>query len=78
MGVIELKSGRNKLTSSQNKWLSSAWVSGWHTGEAKTVRELHDIIVSWGLKPSYDTVSEPDYLTFEQKNQRYFDMLKPL
>ena len=77
-GVLELKVKPNKLTSEQNKFISWAHHIGWHIGVAYTVQEVHDILLSWGLKARPYHIIEPDYASKEQKFQRYFDMLKPL
>lgn len=76
-GVLELKFGKNKLTSQQNHFISWAHFIGWHTGVATTVRQAHNILEQWGLKPLYNVVIEPDYRTQEKRQEDAFDYSAP-
>ena len=68
-GVLELKVGKNKLTTPQNKFISWARHIGWHTGVAYTVKQAHGVLCQWGLKPAHNSIIEPDYRTWDEKNK---------
>ncbi len=76
VGVMELKY-KTSLSSAQNKFLSWAHYVGWHTGVARSVREAHDILVNWGLRPAHDSVIEPDHRNKEEKQKAVFDYFSP-
>lgn len=66
-GALEIKAEYNELSSAQNKFMSWAKIIGWHTGTAKTVKQAHEVLIKWGLKPAHNTIVEPDYRTKEEK-----------
>lgn len=76
-GVLEIKASEGKLSSAQNRFISWAKLIGWHTGEARTVRAAHMVLLSWGLKAAHESVLEPDYRDKQQKFKDAFDWNKP-
>lgn len=76
-GVMEIKAPDGKLTGSQNKFLSWASAVGWHTGIARSVKQAHHILCTWGLKAAHQSIIEPDYSTQAEKFQRAHEWLAP-
>lgn len=67
--MVELKAPDGIFRSDQNKFMSCWAFLGWKTAVCKSVREVHDALVSWGLKPAYNTCIEPDYSSKQEKKQ---------
>lgn len=76
-GFIELKMDKGRVSNEQNKFLSAFRHIGWHTSVCRSVRQVHDSLCTWGLKPGHNTCIEPDHATKEEKFQRVFDAFKP-
>jgi hypothetical protein len=74
-GVLELKPPGQSLRGNQNKFISWAKLIDWHTGVAWSVKDVHQILQSWGLEASHHTIVEPDYRTKEQKLKQGADLL---
>lgn len=77
VGVLELKSSDGRISTQQNKFLSWANHIGWEVGTAKTVRQAHDALKRWGLKPLYESCMEPDLRSDEQKKRDVFNFYAP-
>lgn len=75
-GVIELKKPGEPLSGNQNKFISWADSIEWHTGEARSVREVHNILIGWGLHALHHSVIEPDYRTDTQKQLDIAEMYR--
>lgn len=78
VGVLEIKAPDGRLTTPQNKFLSWAHHIGWGTGTAKSVREVHNTLVGWGLKPLHAAIREPDYRTKEDRIKEAYSFYSPL
>jgi len=78
VGVIELKAPGGKITTAQNKFLSAAMGWGWSTGVARSVKDYHNILISWGLIPKHNGIQEPDYRTKEEKQKDAYDLYAPI
>lgn len=77
VGVCELKSEDGKLSTSQNKFLSWADGIGWHTGVARTVKQYHEVICSWGHSSLIKYIREPDLRSHEEKVKAAIDWFRP-
>lgn len=77
-GVLEVKFGKNKLTPDQNRFISWAKQIGWHTGVAYSVQQAHWTLCTWGLKPAYSQVQEPDLRTDAEKKHDAYNFFAPL
>jgi len=73
VGVIELKTDKNQLSPPQTRFMSWASDVGWNHGVARTVKQVHDILLSWGLKAAHHSIIEPDHADKEQKQTRAFE-----
>lgn len=69
-GACEVKAPGKPLTAPQNRFLSWCALVGWNHGVARSVRQAHDLLCSWGLKPSHSLIHEPDYSTKEEKRRQ--------
>lgn len=76
-GVLEVKKPGGYLAPEQNKFISWADRIGWHTGIARSVKEAHNVLKSWGLIAAYESTIEPDLRTNDQKRKDAFDFYKP-
>lgn len=76
VGVLEIKTEDGKISTAQNKFLSWADSIKWHTGVARTVQGAHNILVGWGLEPSYNSCREPDLRNTDQKKADAFNFYK--
>ncbi len=76
--MIELKAPGGTLSSQQNKFLSTYAHIGWHTALCRSVRQVHDKLVNWGIQPAYDSTQEPDYRSDEDKKRDAFSYYAPL
>ena len=74
---IELKAPTGRLASQQNKFLSALHSVGVHTVVCKSVKEVHEALKSWGLKPVCDGVVEADLRSDTQKKHDAFEYFKP-
>lgn len=75
--LVELKVPPNKLSTAQNKFMSSYARIGWKTKLCYTVKQVHDALVGWGLKPRYNSVVEPDMRSDSEKFQDALDFYRP-
>lgn len=78
MGIIEIKSSKGKLSPEQKDHRDWALNRGWKTGEARTVREVHSVLVLWGMKYIHQVIREPDIRTHDQKVKDAFNFYRPL
>lgn len=76
-GYIELKAEAGKVSTPQNKFLSSWAAIGWRTAVCRSVRQVHNTLVGWGLKPAHNTIKEPDIRGEQQKYHDAYDWAKP-
>lgn len=77
-GYIELKAPGGTLSSQQNKFLSRYYFLGWKTAVCKSVREVHDSLVKWGVRAAFDSVMEPDLRSDDEKKRDAFELFRPL
>ena len=77
VGVLELKAKGGHLSSPQNRFMSWAHSIGWRIGEARSVRDAHNVLISWGLVAAHHSIIEPDYSTEQEKFRQAIDMFKP-
>lgn len=75
--VVEIKSKDGRISTPQNRFLSWADDIGWHTGVAKSVRQYHDLLCSFGLKPWCESIIEPDIRSSSEKIQAGIDFWRP-
>lgn len=75
-GLIELKAPGGTLSSPQNKFLSRYHFLGWKTAVCYSVRQVHDALVSWGIKAAYNQTTEPDYRSDDEKKRDAIDMFR--
>lgn len=76
-GICEIKLPGKPLSSAQNKVISWAHHIGWHTGVARSVRQFHEVALSWGLKAGHQSILEPDQRTEQQKFSDSYSYFKP-
>lgn len=76
-GAIELKSSIGRRTPKQGTFESIFKRIGGKHAYCKSVREVHDTLVSWGIKPAHNAVVEPDVRTVDQKYKDSYDFYKP-
>ena len=76
-GAIEMKPPGEKLRTNQNKFLSALAATGAKTGVCYSVREMHNMLKSWGITPKHEAIIEPDYTTKEEKQKMMMDMYRP-
>ena len=76
-GFIELKAPDGVVSSTQNKFLSGWATIGFHTGIARSCREVYALIERWGVKPASSAIREPDYRTVNEKRADAFDLYAP-
>lgn len=74
---IELKTSQGKLESAQNKFLSSMRWNGAFTAVCRSVREVHEHLIKWGLTPVHHACKEPDYRTWDEKVGGAIDYFAP-
>lgn len=77
VGFYEVKSESGKLSTAQNKFASSVDYYGCKTGYGKSVKEYHNTLKSWGIKPVIESVMEPDTRTEQEKFADNFDLYAP-
>jgi len=75
--AIELKAPDGIVSSAQNKTLSTMRFNGALTAVCKSVKEVHNTIVGWGIVTHHDSIVEPDYRNWDQKNKDGQDFFKP-
>jgi hypothetical protein len=73
VGFFEVKSETGKLSTPQNKFASSVAWYGCKTGMGRSVKDYHNTLISWGLKPACQSVIEPDLRDEKQKLADHFD-----
>lgn len=76
-GAIELKSSTGRRSSKQGTFEYIFTRMGGRHAYCRSVREVHDALVSWGIKPAHNAVVEPDVRTIEQKYKDSYDFYKP-
>lgn len=77
-GAIELKAAAGRWGNDQNRFASAFVAQGGKFALCKTVREVHDTLIGWGIKTACTTVTEPDLRSMKQKQKDVFDMYAPL
>lgn len=76
-GGIELKSPEGRRTPKQGTFeLLFKRVGGKHA-YCRSVQEVHDTLVSWGVTPVHSAVKEPDTMTQQQKFSQAYEAYKP-
>ena len=77
-GAVEIKVDA-RISSAQNKVISTMHGMGIHTGVARSWQEYYKLLCSFGIKPVYvcTRFDEPDYSTEQQKFAAAFDMYRP-
>ncbi len=78
VGIIEIKAHKGVFRTDQNKFMSSYSLIGWRTAIAKTYRQIHDALLSWGLRAKCSVMTEAGLRTAAEKKQQAFDMMRPL
>lgn len=74
---IELKAPGGAISSQQNKFLSRWNFVGFQTAVCKSVKEVHDRLMAWGIEPKHHICMEPDYTSKEEKQQIAHDFYAP-
>ncbi len=75
-GICEIKLPGKPLSGAQNKVISWAAHIGWHTGIARSVKQAHEVFISWGLNPAHHSILEADQRTEKEKMRDNFDFYK--
>lgn len=76
-GAIELKIGKGRQGNDQNRFASSFGDNGGFYAICKSVKDVHDTLIKWGLKPKCNSILEPDYATKEEKFERASEFYSP-
>jgi hypothetical protein len=76
LGAIELKIKGGVQNKAQHEEPCYMAAQGAKVGLCTSVRQVHDLLVSWGCKAKYDSVQEPDLRSDGQKKQDMYDMYR--
>lgn len=71
--AIELKASKGRWGNDQNRFASSFTAIGGKFKLCKSVQEVHDALVSWGIVPASSAVTEPDLRSLNQKHSDSFN-----
>ncbi len=75
---IELKSAKGKISPDQNRFASYFTAIGGKFACCNTVRQVHDALKNWGLRPTHESIVEPDTRSDMKKKADMFNWYKPL
>lgn len=75
--AIELKAPGGVWDSKQNLWGSAFTSIGGKYAVCRSVQQVHDTLVKWGLLPLHNSIVEPDLSTDMQKKAKAFDFFQP-
>lgn len=76
-GAIELKSTTGKPSGWQANFEVIFKALGGKHAYCRSVKEVHDVLVSWGCTPKYSWTKEPDIRSQQQKFSDSFEMFRP-
>ncbi len=76
-GAIELKSAKGKHSGWQANFDVIFTEMGGKFAYCRSVREVHDILVSWGCTPKHNAIKEPDLRSDQQKFSDVYDFYAP-
>lgn len=76
-GAIELKSPTGKPDGHQAAFEVMFRQRGGDHAYCRSVKEVHDTLVSWGCKAKYSWTKEPDIRSQQEKFSDAFEMYKP-
>lgn len=77
-GSVELKSPTGRRSPKQGTFELLFTRMGGKHAYCRSIKEVHDTLVSWGIEPWHGASEEPDVRTTEQKFKDVYEMYKPL
>ena len=76
-GFIEMKTKTGHLSPAQLKFKGFCISAGVRYAVCRTVKEVHDTVISWGLVPAHNAIREADLRSDTQKKLDAFNEFKP-
>lgn len=76
-GIVEVKQPGEYLSTDQNKFASRMSHLGAKTGIARSVKQYHQLLVSWGVEPAHEAIKEPNLATAEEKFRAAIEAQRP-
>ena len=75
--AIELKAPGGVWASKQNLWGSAFNSIGGKYAVCRSVKQVHDALVKWGINPLHESVTEPDCRSDTEKMRDSFNFFAP-
>ena len=77
IGFIEVKTPIGQLSSPQRRFKGFCYRYRIKWAIGRSVNDVHQQLIKWGLNPAHNAIREPDTRTTAQKYQAIHDMYKP-